>query len=92
MPRYTVQHRYQSNRDGTLWGPYEVGQEIDLREDDAAWLNTDSPGLLVLYVEPTPEPEPEPAKDPAPEPDSTEREATPPPNRMYRGGRRRTEA
>lgn len=95
MPRYTVQRRYQSSRDGAQWGPWAAGQPIDLREDDAAWCNTDSPGLLVEYVEPAPEPAPEPEPEPEPAEDDkaeepAERDAAPAKDRMHRGGRRRT--
>lgn len=89
MPRYIVQHRYSSSRDGALWGPWAAGQPIDLRPEDAAWCNTDSPGLLVEYVEP--EPDPEPAVEEADTPEEpAERNTAPAKDRMHRGGRRRT--
>lgn len=91
MPRYVIQHRYQSTRDGTLWGPYDAGQEIDLREDDAGWLERDSPGLLKPFTEPEPVPEPEPVEEPA-DTDDNQRDATATRDRMHRGGRRRTGA
>jgi hypothetical protein len=87
MARFVVQHRYTSLRDGTRWGPWEAGQPIDLNDSDAAWVNTDSPGCLVLYVEPDPEPEPVVVDE---EPvDESDREAKPARNRQYKGGRNR---
>lgn len=56
MPRYVVNQRYGSMRDGKQWGPWQAGLVIDLSEADAEWLNTDSPGVLSLEVEPEPEP------------------------------------
>lgn len=43
MPRFEVQHRYRSND----FGPWEKGDQITLdNEDDAAYVNRDSPGTL----------------------------------------------
>lgn len=42
MPRYRILHRYSSNQ----FGPFEVGTEIELTEEQAAWLLHDSPGVL----------------------------------------------
>lgn len=42
MPRYKINHRYSSGDHG----PYEAGNEVELTEEEAAWLNHDSPGLL----------------------------------------------
>lgn len=42
MPRYRINHRYSSGDHG----PYEEGNEVELTEEEAAWLNHDSPGLL----------------------------------------------
>jgi hypothetical protein len=42
MPRYKINHRYSSGDHG----PYEEGNEVELTEEEAAWLNHDSPGLL----------------------------------------------
>lgn len=86
MPRYIVQHRYASMRDGDRWGPWDAGQPIDLSEADAAWVNTDSPGCLAL---PEPEPEPEPPTDEDPEP-QPERQQTTTVNRQHRSGRTRS--
>lgn len=42
MPRYKILHRYSSN----AFGPFEEGTEIELTEEEAAWLLHDSPGVL----------------------------------------------
>lgn len=46
MPRYVVQHSYHSSADGQQWGPWEEGQEIELDEDRAEWVERDSAGTL----------------------------------------------
>lgn len=83
MPRYTVNHRYESRRDGRQWGPWVAGTVVDLSPADAAWLNADSPGVVVLEVEPEPTPVP-----PVPEPPKAEavREKVSTRNRMVTGG------
>lgn len=57
MPLYVVQHRYSSYRDGQRFGPWEAGEKVDLRDEDAAWINRDSEGCVAPHK---PEPEPEP--------------------------------
>lgn len=84
MPRYRFNHRYLSQRDGVQWGPFDAGQEIDLREEDADWLDRDSPGCLSPVVDAPPAAEPEPESESEPE-----RDAVPARDRMHRGGRRR---
>lgn len=46
MARYSVQHDYRSERDGELIGPWLKGEEIDLDENVAAFVEVDSPGAL----------------------------------------------
>lgn len=86
MPTYRITRAYQANRDGATWGPYAPDQLLDLREDDADWLNRDSPGLAVPHVEAPPEPE----LDPGPAQEPPTRDATPTANRQHRGTRRRS--
>jgi hypothetical protein len=42
MPRYAVLQNYGS---GT-YGPWEMGTQVELDEDQAVWVNRDSPGTL----------------------------------------------
>lgn len=42
MPRYRVNHDYAS--DGH--GPWTKGSEVEATDDEAAWVNSDSPGTL----------------------------------------------
>jgi hypothetical protein len=86
MPRYVVQHGYSSWRDGVPWGRWEAGQVIDLREVDADWVNTDSPGCLAVEAQPQPA---DAASEADAEADDTQREATPARNRQHRGGKTR---
>lgn len=44
MPRYQIQHKYSSGD----FGPFEKGTEIELTEEDAEWLEHDSPGVTKL--------------------------------------------
>lgn len=46
MARYSVRHNYRSERDGELVGPWLEGQEIDVDDALAAYVNVDSPGAL----------------------------------------------
>lgn len=80
MPRYVVNHRYQSRSDGRQWGPWVAGTLIDLSPADAAWLNLDSPGVVTL------EPEPEPAPPAVVKVEPPVREKAPAKNRMVSGG------
>jgi hypothetical protein len=57
MPRYRVNHRYSSYRDGRRFGPWEAGETVELEEADAAWVNRDSGGCLEAD-----QPKPEPAR------------------------------
>ena len=43
MPRYQMQWRYRSNG----FGPWGEGDEVELQAEDAAFINRDSPGVLV---------------------------------------------
>jgi len=85
MPRYLVNHHYGSMRDGKQWGPWQAGLVIDLSPADVEWLNTDSPGVLSLEVEPDSEPEPPAAKPVEPKPSAKE----PQKNRLSGGGHNR---
>ncbi len=44
MPRYRINHRYNSGD----FGPYAEGTEVELTEEEAAWLDHDSPGVVIL--------------------------------------------
>jgi len=46
--RYTVQHDYRAETDGRLFGPWVAGDEVQLADDDAAWVGRSSPGVLKL--------------------------------------------
>lgn len=46
MPRYVVQQRYHSSADGQQWGPWEPGDEVELDEARAQWVERDSTGTL----------------------------------------------
>lgn len=50
--KYTVQHAYDAFTDGRRFGPWVDGDEVDLEEAEAAWVNRDSEGTLVA-VKPT---------------------------------------
>lgn len=79
MGRYTVQHRYAAARDGQRYGPWARGEQVELGDDDAAWINRDSPGALESAdVEPPAQAEPAPARTKALTRD-----------RQHRGGRNR---
>lgn len=89
MPAYAVNHRYRAVRDGDVFGPYEPGMTVELGEDDAAWVNRDSPGALQpvidLPVELSGEGEPLPDAPHDGEADSP----VPQKDRAHRGGRKR---
>lgn len=46
MPRYKLNHAYRSFRDGVQYGPWLAGDEVELTDADAEWLERDSPGAL----------------------------------------------
>lgn len=46
MARYTLNHNYRSFRDGVQYGPWAAGDEVELTDADAEWLERDSPGVL----------------------------------------------
>lgn len=49
MPRFTVNHPYRAERvDANLvqFGPWAKGDEVEVDEPDAVWVNADSPGTL----------------------------------------------
>ena len=73
MPKYVVQWKYSSSR-----GSWAKGDVTDMREAQAAEINIDSPGVLVLWVEPQPDP-----------PAETRDEEAPPHDRLQRGKGRR---
>ncbi len=84
MGRYRVPHRYASESNGVTYGPWEEGQEVELDDEQAAWLMRDSLPLERLdesVEEPAAEgeaPQPadetaqlgedEPVEEPAPKP------------------------
>ena len=50
MPRYTVKHNYAAERAGASldqFGPWVKGDEVEVDEADAEWVNADSAGTLV---------------------------------------------
>lgn len=46
MLKFTVQHRYFSVDNGQPIGPYLKGDEVELEQGRAEWINRDSPGCL----------------------------------------------
>lgn len=46
MPRYVTRHGYGSKYGEGYLGPWESGIEVELSEEEAAWVNRDSPGCL----------------------------------------------
>lgn len=80
MPKYTVNRRYFSRRDGITFGPYAEGDVVELDPHDAEWLNRDSPGVVT-----------EVAAGAAPAA-AAERQAPAAPNRQHKGGRNRAGA
>lgn len=49
MPRYTVTQNYSAERAAasvTQFGPWTAGDEVELDEPDAEWVNVDSAGTL----------------------------------------------
>lgn len=95
MPQYVAGWRYHSTRDGQSFGLWLAGTVVDLSDEDAAWVNRDSHGVLTPYVEPVPDPVATQPLPPTPEPEPAtaavpEREAKPTRDRMVRGGRNRT--
>lgn len=59
MPRYVAQHGYGAKYGEGYLGPWEAGTEVDLSEQEAGWVNRDSPGCLTKVPAAAPEPEPE---------------------------------
>ena len=57
MPKYRVHHVYAAYRDGVHYGPYTPGEEIEIEQELADWMNRDSPGVLeeVREMPPTPD-------------------------------------
>lgn len=52
MARYTVGHSYAASRDGKQLGPWVAGDEVELDDAEAAWVERDSPGALVAIAKP----------------------------------------
>lgn len=50
MARYTVGHGYTASRDGKQLGPWAAGDEVELDDAEAAWVERDSPGALAAIV------------------------------------------
>lgn len=49
MPRYAVTQNYSAERVGhdlVRFGPWAKGDEVEVDEADAEWINADSPGTL----------------------------------------------
>ena len=65
MPRYLVNHNYRAFSDGKTYGPLEAGQTVELVEDDAEWVNRDSPGCLSPEAESADEEQPNRQHKPA---------------------------
>ncbi|MGH3834183.1 MAG: hypothetical protein ACRDSF_00545 [Pseudonocardiaceae bacterium] len=47
MRRFRITRSYKAVRDGTQYGPWESGHQVELDDDVAAWIQRDSPGLLM---------------------------------------------
>lgn len=82
MPRYQLAHGYSAYRDGQQFGPWAKGDEVELDQVDADWVNRDSPGALS-------EAKPKPAAKKTSEDDSPARQAKPAADRQHKGGRNR---
>lgn len=56
MTKYKVARVYASRKDGIYYGPYTPGEEVELDQETAEWMNRDSPELLeeVREMPPTP--------------------------------------
>jgi len=77
MARHQVTQRYESWRDGTRFGPWRAGDEVELADPDAEWVDRDTPGTLTA-VDATGETVPPPS-----------REKPPTRDRAHRGGSNR---
>jgi hypothetical protein len=83
--RYEVQHRYGSTRDGQQYGPWQAGETVELSDQDAAWVNRDSPGCLLAAGGIV-----EPGEELAVGEDGPERQKPAGRNRQHRGGANRS--
>ncbi len=83
MRRYRVTRAYFSDQGGRRFGPWTAGSEVELSEDEAAWVNRDSPGVATPVSQQAPAPERESEPEPAPVSASARRAST----RSRRGGR-----
>lgn len=46
MARATIAHRYYSEDNGRVYGPWEPGDEVELTADELARIERDSPGVI----------------------------------------------
>ncbi len=92
MTRFKVNHHYGSNNNGQQYGPWRVGTVVDVADDEAAWINRDSPGTL-SPDEPAPDAMLELAGSQPPADEDKDDEAVQPKpptrDRMHRGSRKR---
>lgn len=82
MNTYVVVHNYAAQRDGKRYGPLRPGELIELSDEEAAWIEADSPGALKL-------PDADPAEDTTTVPVDQEPAEETKPNRAHKGGRTR---
>lgn len=78
MQRYIVKQAYRAYRDGQWFGPWEKDTQVELSEQDAAWVNRDSPGTLAKVAAAKPE---QPQQQQRQQPPKPNRQQKPTPNR-----------
>ena len=74
MAKHRVTQVYAAFRDGVHYGPWTPGEEVELTDELAEWVNRDAPGTLIPVQS-------EPEKP-------VEREAKPAPDRAHKGTRK----
>ena len=47
MRRFKLTRDYKAVRDGRQFGPWVTGEQVELADDDSAWVERDSPGALL---------------------------------------------
>lgn len=85
MRPYVVAHPYTARRDGVTFGPWAAGDQVELADGDAAWVERDSPGALTPVQAAT-----EQRRDDTDVEAAGGRQAKKPADRQARGGRNRS--
>lgn len=47
MRRFKLTRSYKAVRDGTQYGPWPAGHQVELTGEEAEWIDRDSPGALL---------------------------------------------